>query len=248
MKNSTLKYSKVNPKLLVILVFLCVFSIQTSYSQLSIGGSIGFQIPGRQDLKFKQYNNRGVLSQYIKSTYVQSNISTISNLHLTYWEKQFGLRLEYLKWEHNSVAKEFLNNEIPEFNSTEQSRNALYLNVMKRLSLPFIKPTLNSKFDNGYSYFGLGYGVVLTEINRGLQRNIRSGIQLSYGVNFPISKRLRTFAEFKYILTRDADNTSAPVGKTVVDTSGAWTLFRLGPHIDTKYHVIQFGFQWDIFK
>jgi hypothetical protein len=36
--------------------------------------------------------------------------------------------------------------------------------------------------------------------------------------------------------------------KNVVDTSGHWTLFRLGPHLDTKYHAIQIGIQWDIAK
>jgi len=243
-----LKFKKDNIKPLIIVVFLSISSVQFSYSQFSIGGSIGPQIPGRQDLKFKQYNSQGVLNQYIKTTYVQSNVSNVSNLHLTYWKNEFGLRLEYLRWEHNSIAKEFLTGEIPLFNSTEQSRKAIYINLMKRFSLPFTSPDTNLQFNNGYSYIGVGYGAVLTEINRGLQRNIRSGIQVSYGVNFPISKRLRTFAEFKYILTRDADNISAPVGKTVVDTSGHWTLFRLGPHIDTKYHVIQIGFQWDLFK
>lgn len=95
---------------------------------------------------------------------------------------------------------------------------------------------------------GLGYGGVLTEIDKGLQKNIRSAIQLNYGISVPISKKFSAMAEFKYLLTRDADNTSGSEGATVVDTSGHWTLFRLGPHIDTKYHAILFGIKWNISK
>jgi hypothetical protein len=231
----------------VLLIAIPFLSIQFAYSQISIGGSFGIQIPGRQDLKFKKYNSQNQLIETIKTAYVQSNISAVENIHLTYWKNKFGARLEYLNWEHNSVAKQYLTSELPEFNSTEQSRQAIYFNVLYRHHFPF-KYDNENNYKNGYSFLGVGYGGALTEIDKGLQKNIRSAIQLNYGISFPITKRLSALAEFKYLLTRDADNTSGPEGATVVDTSGHWTLFRLGPHIDTKYHVILFGLKWNILK
>jgi len=243
-----LKDVKNNLKPLLFVVFLCIFSIQTAYCQFSIGGSYGVQIPGRQDLKFKQYGTNGNLTQYIKTTYVYSTITTMGNLHITYWQDKFGLRLEYLKWEHTSIAKTYLIDEIPEFNFMEQSRGGVYIVGLMRVRFPFKRTEDNSFVNKSYSYFGFGYGVVKTEINHGLQADVQFGIQVTYGITIPISKRLRGLVEAKYILTHDADNHGAPVGTTVIDTSGHWTLFRFGPHMDTKYHVIQLGIQWDVFK
>lgn len=81
---------------LILINIITIFSIPLSYSQLSVGGSFGIQIPGRQDLKFKKFNTQNELIQEIKTSYVQSNISVVENLHLTYWKHKFGARLEYL--------------------------------------------------------------------------------------------------------------------------------------------------------
>jgi len=242
-----------NPNKKVLITTFSVFCLfliplQSAFSQFSIGGSYGVQIPGRQDLKFKQYDTNGNLSQYLKTTYVFSNISTVKNAHLTYWQHKFGLRLEYLKWEHTSTAKTYLINQIPEFNTTEQSRGGVFIMGLMRTRFPFKKTKDNSFINKSYSYFGFGYGVVKTEINHGKQADIKSGLQATCGITIPITKRLRGLVEAKYILTHDADNTNAPVGTTVIDTSGHWTLFRFGPHLDTKYHTIQIGIQWDISK
>lgn len=227
---------------------LLLIPVQFAFSQFSVGGSYGVQIPGRQDLKFKQYDANGNLTEYLKTTYVFSNISAMRNLHLTYWQRKLGLRLEYLKWEHNSTAKTYLINQVPEFNTTEQSRGGVFIMGLMRTRFPFKKTEDNSLISKSYSYFGFGYGVVKTEINHGKQADIKSGLQATYGITIPITKKLRGLVEAKYILTHDADNTSAPVGNTVIDTSGHWTLFRFGPHLDTKYHTIQIGIQWDITK
>ena len=240
-----------NKKVLIFIFlafFLFLISVQSAFSQFSIGGSYGIQIPGRQDLKFKQYDANGNLIQYLKTTYVFSNISFMRNLHLTYWQHRFGLRLEYLKWEHNSTAKTYLINQVPEFNTTEESRGGFFIMGLMRTQFPFKKTKDNSFINKSYSYFGFGYGVVKTEINHGKQADIKSGLQATCGITIPITKRLRGLVEAKYILTHDADNVSAPVGTTVIDTSGHWTLFRFGPHLDTKYHAIQIGIQWDITK
>lgn len=137
---------------LILINIITIFSIPLSYSQLSVGGSFGIQIPGRQDLKFKKYNTQNELIQEIKTSYVQSNISVVENLHLTYWKHKFGARLEYLSWEHNSTAKQYLTNELPEFNSTEQSRKAIYLNVLYRHHFPF-KYDHENNYKNGHSFW-----------------------------------------------------------------------------------------------
>jgi hypothetical protein len=240
-----------NKKVLTTTFLVLCFSIltfQSAFSQFFIGGSYGIQIPGRQDLKFKQYDVNGNLTQYLKTTYVFSNISSIRNLHLTYWQKKLGFRLEYLNWEHTSTAKTYLINQVPEFNTTEESRGGVFLMGLMRTQFPFKKTKDNSFINKSYSYFGFGYGVLKTEINHGKQADVKSGLQATYGITIPITKRLRGLVEAKYILTHDADNVRAPVGTTVIDTSGHWTLFRFGPHLDTKYHTIQIGIQWDIAK
>jgi len=230
-----------------LILFAFLFTMQSAYSQFSIGVSYGIQIPGRQDLKFKQYDIHGNLTEYLKTTYVFSNISAMRNLHLTYWQRKLGLRLEYLKWEHNSTAKRYLINQLPEFNTTEESRGGVFIMGLLRSRFPFKKTSDNSFSNKSYSYFGVGYGVVKTEINHGKLGDIKSGLQATFGITIPITKKIRGLVEAKYILTHDADNAGAPVGTTVIDTSGHWTLFRFGPHLDTKYHTIQLGIQWDIF-
>jgi len=74
-----------------------------------------------------------------------------------------------------------------------------------------------------------------------------SAIQASYGVSFILTKKIKGTFEFKYVLTHDSDNHVGIPDKTLVDTSGHWTLFRFGPHLDTKYHMFIVGLQYALF-
>jgi len=224
----------------LILIF---FSIATD-AQFSVGVSYGIQIPGRQDLKFRRYENN-VLQENIKTTFVKTNISPVFNIDATYWTKKYGFRLSYFEWEHISTAKEFLTDELPPFFRIEQSRESIYFTILRKTRFPFMskeKQYLSKK----YSFIGIGIGETLTEVERG-RTQWRAAFLVSYSLSVPLLKKVRAVAEFKFLLTRDIDTLPNKDG-WLVDTSGRWHFFRFGPHWDTKYHAIQIGLQWDIFN
>lgn len=231
-------------------IFFLTFLIvsQTVYSQLSIGGSFGFQIPGMQDLKFKQFDANNNLISTIKTKEVESNISSVKSLNVSFWLKKYGFKLEYLSWEHRSTAEEYLTQQTPSIFKTEESRKAIYLMALRRFPLPFSKEKNLFRYRKSYSFVGFGYGFARTEINYSLQKSTQPSLQLSYGISVILSKKLRANAEFKYLLAHDVDNHASILGdNTVIDTSGHWTLFRTGPHLDTKYHMFLFGLQYQLF-
>jgi hypothetical protein len=240
--NSLLKYIKNSTLILTTsLFFLSSISL---FAQFSVSASYGFQIPGKQDLKFRQYADN-VLLQNIKTTYVKSDITPIYNIGLTYWGENYGYRLSYFEWEHISTAKKFLTDEIPPFNSIKQGRDAIFFSLLFKTRFPFrIKE--NPNISKNYSFIGLGIGETLTEVEGG-RTQWRAAFKLSYSHSVPIAKNLRALIEFKLLITRDIDTLPNQDG-WFVDTSGRWSPVRFGPHWDTKYHAIQFGLEWNIFN
>ncbi|MBT8256241.1 MAG: hypothetical protein KJO23_06855 [Bacteroidia bacterium] len=213
-----------------------------SNAQVAVGVAYGMQIPGRQDLKFRYYENDQLIYN-IRTTYVRTKSTAISNFFATYWKGKYGGRLDYYSWEHYSTAKTFLNNEIPPFFTVEQAREALLISPMVRFNYPF-KNEDETGFKEEYSFIGIGLGEALTEVDQG-KEEWRAAFQLFCGISIPVSKRLRLLLEAKLLLTRDADTLSNQDG-WFVDTSGRWHPFRFGPHWDTKYHVLQIAMAWKL--
>ncbi|MDX1766417.1 hypothetical protein [Arenibacter sp. NBRC 103722] len=226
-------------------IFSLIFLLLSNpaMAQFNAGASYGIQIPGRQDLKFRYYEN-GRLKKNLRTKYVKTAIRNILNINALYWRNKFGLRFDYYKWEHLSVAKVFTTGELPPFFKIEQSREAILLSPMIRFGWPFNKSS--DILGRHFSFAGMGLGEALTEIEPG-RTQWRAAFQVFYGISVPITAKLKVHASFKYLLTRDDDNLAPKDNGWKVDTSGRWHLFRFGPHWDTKYHVLQIGLQWQLF-
>ena len=227
--------------------FLFIFYHSTSISQelrneISIGVSYGIQIPGRQDLKFRYYQN-GNLIKNIRTTQVRIDPTAVRNINITLWKKGYGLKLDYYSWEHMSFAEEFLTDERPPFYSVEQNRDAILINIIKHFSFPFAN-NRNTNSISKYTILGIGIGEALTEVEQG-RTQWRGAFQVFGGLSIPITKKIALLTEFKLMLTKDADTLSNKDG-WFVDTSGTPHLFRFGAHWDTKYHMLQIGLQWKI--
>jgi len=226
----------------ILLSFL--FYHESAKAQFSIGAGIGIQIPGRQDLKFRRYED-GVLQENIKTTEVHSFVSPILNINATYWFTKYGFRLDYYSWEHRSSANEFETNELPPFYRIVQGRDAIFFNILRKSRFPFTSKK-NQQGSDKFSYFGIGIGETLTEVEEG-RTQWRAAFKLSYSLSLPITKKINAVLEFKYLLTRDIDTLPNKNG-WLVDTSGRWFPLRFGPHWDTRYYVFQFGLQWNLFN
>jgi hypothetical protein len=118
-------------------MILMLWSPQNHAAQTEIGYVAGFQIPGKQDLKFKKYDEFGKITDIIKTSEVCSKSSIISMLFIKHWKEKFGLSLEYLSWEHESHATEFVSDIVPDFQSTEHAREAIVLILPYRKGFPF---------------------------------------------------------------------------------------------------------------
>ncbi|MCF6307823.1 MAG: hypothetical protein L3J09_07690 [Flavobacteriaceae bacterium] len=227
-----------------ITIFICLFVFnESAYAQLTVGMSYGIQIPGRQDLKFRRYED-GELVENIKTSEVHSTPSPILNINATYWLKKYGFRLDYMEWEHISEASDFETDEPPPFYRIEQGREAFFFSVLRKSRFPFSsKEELQNP--NKYSSFGIGIGNTLTTVEKG-RTQWRAAFKLSYGLTMPITKKLSASFEFNYLLTRDIDTLPNKDG-WFVDTSGRWFPLRFGPHFDTRYYTFQFGLKWKLF-
>jgi hypothetical protein len=234
----TINWKKILPASVVVFVL----SISAGYGQLSISMGYGLQIPGRQDLKFRYYEN-GVLMKNLKTSKAISSWSPVSNLSVTYWHHNIGFDVSYLKWENKSRGVRFLTNEIPPFTKMEQSRSLFLLSFLSKTRNPFLKKGAE---DNGsYGYWGVGFGAGITETNPGMFRSVKLAMQLLYGVSFKVTSHVRFFTEAKYLLAHDADN--APPSTFTgwkVDTSGHPFPLRPHPHLDTRFYDLQFGLRF----
>ena len=227
----------------VLLVLIVIFSIKFTNAQFSFGASYGIQVPGRQDLKFRYYEN-GVLLENIKTTEVHSPPSQIFNLNLTYWKKKYGFRLDFFAWEQVSEANEFETEQLPPFFRVEQGRDAFYFSILRKVRFPFMSEETQQK-SKSFSFFGVGIGQAITEVEQG-RTQWRGAFKLSYSLSTYLTDKLSAQFEFNYLLTRDIDNLPNREG-WYVDTSGRWFPLRFGPHWDTRFYAFQLGLKWDLF-
>ena len=229
-------------------LIICISFAFFCNGQLNAGFSYGIQYPGLQDLKFKKYDAKGQLTQTIKSSKVYSSHSAIPSFFVNQWKKHWGIGLEYMVWEHFSTAVEYIADAPIDQPTTEQSREAFLFNLMYRTNIS--KHHNNSRLvPSKLTYFlGLGFGIIATDIDYGLEKDLRSGFQANLGVNFRISESIYFVIQSKYILAHDADNIDGPADQTVIDTSGRWTPFRFNAHFDTRYYASQIGITWRIFQ
>lgn len=208
-------------------------------AQVVVGISYGIQIPGAQDLKYRYYEN-GSLVRQIKTTEAESTNSGINSYNISYWMKNWGLRLGYNKWDHFSKGDEYVDDELPPIPTlVEESREALFLSILHKTKFPFVK---SNKLN---SMLGLGFGEALTDIERGVQQ-WRAAFQALFGASYKLTNTINVNFEFRYILTRDGD-TGSKIDGWRIDTSGSWHLLRFGPHWDTKFHAFQLGLEWKVF-
>ena len=236
------------PSLRVLSLLMFILCAYFGSGQLNAGFSYGIQYPGQQDLKYKKYNSDGQHLQTIKSSKVYSSNSAIPSFFVNQWKNRWGIGFEYMVWEHHSIGTEFISKDRVDQPATEQSREAFLLNLMYRTNISRRKN--KSEFvPRKFTYFvGLGFGLIATDIDFGLENNLRSGFQANAGVNIKISESIHFVIQSKYILTHDADNISGPANRAVIDTSGSWTPFRFNAHFDTRYYATQIGITWRIFQ
>ncbi|MFK5890159.1 MAG: hypothetical protein QM486_05460 [Flavobacteriaceae bacterium] len=226
--------------LILVVMLLC---FQNSKSQLYIGATLGVQVPGMQDLKFREFDTDGHYVRMIKTSETHSTISLVKGLNVSYWFKKYGLKLDYLYWNHNTVADKYIGDYLPSISKIREKRQALHLVLLRRFKIPFAKNNMSKSF----SFVGAGYGFAKTIIQHGLTTT-QPSLQVSCGFSFLLTKNLNAVSEFKYVLTSDVDNRAAIIGEsTIVDTSGSPVLFRNGAHFDTRYHMFLFGLQYQLF-
>lgn len=224
-------------KHLIILLFIMLGTYANA--QVSIGVSYGLQISGAQDLKYRYYENNALATQ-IKTTEAESTNEGIISYNLTYWKNNWGIRLEYAKWDHFTQGDDYVNDELPPIPTlVEQSREALILSILQKAKFPFI---VNEKFSSKY---GLGFGETLTDVERGVQQ-WRASFQVIGGLSYNLTPDLKLNLDFRYLLTRDAD-TGTKIDGWRIDTSGSWHYLRFGPHWDTRYYTFQLGLEWEVF-
>jgi len=229
-------------------LFLAIMLLfyQNSKSQLYIGSTLGVQVPGMQDLKFKEFD---VAANYkyikmVRTIKTQSDVSFVKGVNVSYWLNNYGLKIEYLNWNHFTTATTFEEIYTPPFYKIKEQRKALYLTLSRKFKTPF---TINRDLNKSYSYIEGGYGFAKTTIEHGLQTT-QPTLQISYGISFYLAKRLSGIGVFKYILTSDVDNRAPILGEsTIVDTSGSPVFLRNGAHFDTRYHMFLFGLAYQIF-
>lgn len=227
----------------IVFVILFLWASHLS-AQITFDSSIGISIPGKQDLKYRYYQN-GVLIKNIKTQRASSTASLIDQIGLAYWFERNGIGVDYLEWEHQSSYIKVISQKLPPLKKIEESRKAFIVKALRSYSWPFNKGILKDKCS---SYIGVGAGFTLTEVTPGLKRDRRLCLLAQMGGTYKISSRLLLFTEAKYILAHDADNYPPP-GTTdwLVDTSGHPFPLRPGPHLDTRYYSFSLGMRISFF-
>jgi len=230
-------------RVVAVTAVIYVLTISKAFSQLSVSVGYGLQCPGRQDLKFRYYEN-GVLVKNLKTSKAISSWSPVSNLDLTYWHKKIGFAFSYVYWKNDSKGITFLTTEIPPFKHMEQARNLYLLDFLHKTGIPFLQKA-SENTEALYAYWGVGVGIGVTETTPRLEKSIKPAMQLLYGVNYKIYKRLSAFAEARYLLAHDADN-APPATFTgwKVDSSGHPFPLRPHPHLDTRFYDLQVGLRF----
>jgi hypothetical protein len=229
-------------------LFLAILLLfyQNGKSQIYISATLGVQVPGMQDLKFKEFDIDANYKyiKMVRTTKTQSSVSFVKGLNVSYWLKNYGIKMEYLNWHHVTTATAFEEDYTPPFYRFKEQHRALYVTLSRKFKIPF---AINTDLNKSYSYIEGGYGFAKTTIEHGLQTT-QPTLQMSYGIAFYLAKRLRGVGVFKYVLTSDVDNRAPILGEsTIIDTSGSPFFLRNGAHFDTRYHMFLFGLQYQIF-
>lgn len=226
----------------LILLGILTFPIW-GYSQFYVGFGTGLSLSGLQDHKFIHYDsNNKILTNY-KTEDIDGNASMLSDIYLTYWGsgyfKDYSFRLDYFDWTYTSSVDEFPTGVLPSFSKIEQERISLFLSVLKRMSV--FKAENNFVDNNYYLFFGLGAGVVQSEIDFGAE-DFGLGFQFLSGISIPAISDFRFVAELRYLLAPDADANPSPGWQ--VHTSGTSFPIRFGKHLDTRFFALNLGFEY----
>jgi len=235
------------------IVFLFVF-LTTYFSPVYINGQIymgfssGISIPDEQDLKFINYDHNNNLKVIYSTNDVDGNLSFLNNVSLSYWDlgksfSNFGVKLDYSEWAYYSVVEDFQSDIAVPFNSVEQERISIILSILSKFYFTFLNDK-NTDSRITFVYFGLGAGIVKSEVKYG-NENLGIGYQLLSGVSYSLIANLYLVGEFSFTIAPDVD--AAPKPGWQVHTSGTKTPFRLGPHNDTRFFGMNLGFNYRIY-
>ncbi len=220
---------------LIGILLLFFHSSFAANGQLHLWSSIGIQVPGQQDLKIKEFGNENTVINQTDLIQTSNTTTAITSAGLTYYQRNNGIRIEFTTWEHSSMAFETFQSDHPIL--TEQDRSSILVSFLRRWEML----QFNQSKTRIETYAGLGYGYVLTEVERGTTRSLRTGFQFLAGCQITLSKHIYAMLEYKYILSRDADNVIGKKGQYLIDTSGSFTPFRFGAHFDTRHHAFLIG-------
>lgn len=215
-------------------------------AQITVGIKMGLQVPGAQDLKFKQFDESLQLIRTVHTNRVVRELSPLYGIMISYtgkqgfWQKT-QIRIETATWEFYSRSRGFFVEKPPPIISAEQCRTAILISVLRKLAGPSFMESMN--IQGSYWYLGAGGGVVSTDIDPG-RFELNMGLNLIAGLAVPIGKKFEGLFEIKYLVTHDADNNIVDSKGWYVDTSGTESWLRIGPHLDTRFITVQVGIQW----
>jgi len=224
-----------------ILIIISLLIYHNSNAQVHVTIKSGIHIPGKQDQKFKHYNDSGQLVEVIETDNIKSNIAPSISMELhTYFYKNNGLMLTYSNWKFDSqVSKDVL---VPISRTVQQARSAIFLSYFAKIQFeknsPFKEPRISL-----HAGYGLGY--INSKIKPGNEL-WDLGMHWFAQINTSLSEKTSLNLEAKYVLTKDVDNTTQFSDKWAVDTSGTPTSLRIGPHFDTRFYAIQLGISMEL--
>jgi opacity protein-like surface antigen len=220
-----------------------------SYSrgEIFVGYNSGINIPGAQDLKFKEYNSQGELIHFYLKNDIDGKIGFLNSLNISAWGthdfwQNIGIQLDALYWRLTTKANGFSKNNAPPFTSIEQDRTAFFVNILRRLPV-YNSGNFSSIQRQTYIFGGVGAGPLYTNVQHG-QHEWKIGFQILGGISIPLHQNVHFRIESRYLLAPDAD--TIPQTGWEIDTSGTPTPFRFNPHLDTNFVGVMVGVDWQL--
>lgn len=220
-----------------------------AFGQLYVGAGSGVNIADAQDQKFIYYDLNDKLTQKILTNDIEGSFSFLNNINISFWTQDkifnnIGIRFDYSDWTYSSLVDEFSANITPPISLIKQERTSYFISFLKNIKLAKDENHF-SQLQNIYLYFGIGGGLVHSEVKHGAD-NIGVGFNLLSGISYPFISNLSLVGEVKFAIAPDVDATPKPGWQ--VHTSGTPTPFRLGPHHDTRFFGITFGINYRVSK
>ncbi len=234
-----------------ILILLTVAFPTYGKADVTVGLTGGLAIPGNQDLKFREHGANGAEIQKVNQKDVDESLGSFVSLNVTKWgnrgnSRRYGLQLETMYW-RTSVKPASVPSlpSVPTY-TMDQHRVSGFINALSRLPLyphlgRFPRKRKGRSREPVYAYAGLGAGVVYSNINHGAD-GWGPGLQLLGGVSIPLKSKFRFRLEGRFLLAPDVD--SSPKAGWTVDTSGSPTRWRIHPHLDSQFFLLQLGLDW----